>query len=60
MLARKKQERLDNQKQMAYLGYARLRYKLFSTEDILRASQYLASRDTSIESKAGTATTAAT
>jgi hypothetical protein len=49
MLARKKQERLDNQKQMAYLEYARLRYKLFSTEDILRASQYLASRDTSIE-----------
>jgi hypothetical protein len=58
MMARKKQERLDNQKQMAYLEYARLRYKLFSTEDILRASQYLASTtvgwhepclDTSIE-----------
>ena len=47
MLARKKQEKLDNLKQNVSLQYARLRYKLFSTENILKASQYLASNDTS-------------
>ena len=55
MLARKKQEKLDNQKLTVPLKYARLRYKLFSTEEILKASQYLASKDASIGAKAGTA-----